>query len=229
MPALKSILSGLESSHLVTFQGFLVHKQIVRDFDKMKQAAALEGIALTIVSAYRDFSRQQLIWNNKFNGIRPVFNDCDVAVDIAVLSDYEKCQAILRFSMLPGASRHHLGTDLDVFDKASVPSDYEIALSQAEYTGEGPFAKLANWLTLNCHKFGFYLPYQYDLGGVAKEPWHISHIATATDLLSTMSCELLCELIEQSEVAGKPTLLAHLPEIYTRFVVNTTSPFADNG
>ena len=159
MSPLKTILSGLDKSHLVTYQGFLIHQAIIADFSNMQAAAMHDGIEIAIVSAYRDFDRQQLIWNNKFNGVRPIFDDYDQCVDCASLDEFEKCLAILRFSMLPGASRHHLGTDLDVFDKQAVASDYTVQLSQAEYSEHGPFAQLANWLKQHAKEFGFYLKF----------------------------------------------------------------------
>ena len=39
-----------------------------------------------------------------------------------------ECDAILLWSALPGASRHHWGTDFDVFDRAAVPPDYRAAV-----------------------------------------------------------------------------------------------------
>ena len=47
-------------------------------------------------------------------------DDAGRAVVLAHLSPLEQLQAILRFSALPGTSRHHWGTDLDVYDAAVI-------------------------------------------------------------------------------------------------------------
>ena len=67
-------------------------------------------------SSFRDFERQQLIWNCKFNGERKVHDDEGNLLDLALLDDWQKAQAILRWSALPGGSRHHWGTEIDIFD-----------------------------------------------------------------------------------------------------------------
>ncbi|WP_350595574.1 M15 family metallopeptidase, partial [Pseudoalteromonas sp. 45-MNA-CIBAN-0466] len=105
--------------------------------------------------------------------------------------DIDKCIAIMLYSALPGASRHHLGTDLDIYDKSAVSDDYVLQLSPNEYQQGGPFAKLSQWLDTHLAEFGFYRPYQYDLGGVAPELWHISHIAQSAQLIRHLTPEVL--------------------------------------
>ncbi|CAM5189250.1 M15 family metallopeptidase [Alishewanella longhuensis] len=79
------------------------------------------------------------------------------------------------YSALPGASRHHWGTELDIYDAAAVPADYQPQLLPAEYASGGPFYKLAWWLECHAAEYGFFLPYKRYQGGVAAEPWHISY------------------------------------------------------
>ena len=128
------------------------------------------------------------------------------------------------YSALPGASRHHLGTDLDVFDKAAVSDDYKLQLTPDEYLQGGPFAPLSNWLDTHLVKFGFYRPYQHDLGGVAPELWHISNIKQSQLLVNTLSEQVLFECIKNSELQGKQAILDNLPAIYKRFVTNVSPP-----
>ncbi|TMP49750.1 M15 family metallopeptidase, partial [Pseudoalteromonas sp. S1612] len=106
-------------------QNHRLHSAIISDFLALQSAVKKAGFDLTIASSYRDFNRQSIIWNNKFLGIRPVFNKQQEVVDLTKLSDIDKCIAIMLYSALPGASRHHLGTDLDVFEKAEVTDDYK--------------------------------------------------------------------------------------------------------
>ena len=100
---------GLTQAHLCDFQGRQIEKTIQRDLEQMIQGARKSGITLSLASTFRDFDRQALIWNNKFNLMRPVFDSHDKPVDMTSLNDAEKCFAIMLFSAMPGASRHHFG------------------------------------------------------------------------------------------------------------------------
>lgn len=213
---------GLSQAHLCDFQGRLIENTIKRDLEQMVSAAKKSGITLTLASTFRDFERQSLIWNNKFNLIRPVFDIHDNPVDMITLNDAEKCFAIMLFSAIPGASRHHFGTDMDVFDASKVADDYQLQLCQAEYSEHGPFCELSSWLANNAEKYGFFLPYKHFNGGVAKEPWHISHIERSEFYMNVHSEQLLVDALKQSKVAGWPTLVDQLDEIYPRFVTNIT-------
>jgi len=165
-----------------------------------------------------------MIWNNKFSGSRPVYNKQQQPVDLTKLTDINKCIAIMRYSALPGASRHHLGTDLDIFDKAAVNDDYKLQLTPNEYEQGGPFAPLSNWLNNNLAKFGFYRPYKHDLDGVAPELWHISHIKQSQLMVDVLSEKILYECINNSELLGKSAILANLPALYKRFISNVSPP-----
>ena len=101
-------------------------------------------------------------------------------VDIHQLDEWSLCKAILRYSALPGTSRHHWGTDFDFYDGA-LPKGYQLQLIEDEYQHHGPCAELAHWMMANAEHYGFYFPYRADLGGVACEPWHISYFAVANN------------------------------------------------
>ena len=79
-------------------------------------------------SSFRDFERQQLIWNGKFSGERKVHDDAGNPLDLALLDDWQKAQAILRWSALPGGSRHHWGTEIDIFDPDLLPQGQSLQL-----------------------------------------------------------------------------------------------------
>ncbi|KAA1160498.1 M15 family metallopeptidase [Pseudoalteromonas distincta] len=221
-------ITGQSDAHLTDIQNHRLHSAIISDFLALQSAAKKAGFDLTIASSFRDFERQSIIWNNKFLGIRPVYNKQQKVVDLTKLNDVDKCIAIMLYSALPGASRHHLGTDLDVFDKAAVSDDYKLQLTPDEYLQGGPFAPLSNWLDTNLVKFGFYRPYQHDLGGVAPELWHISHIKQSQLLVNKLSEQVLFECIKNSELQGKQAILDNLPAIYKRFVTNV-SPHLKEG
>lgn len=217
-------VTGQSDTHLMSLQNHRLHHAIVNDFLALQDGAKTAGFELTIASSFRDFNRQSIIWNNKFCGARAVYNTKQEIVDLNALSDIDKCIAIMRYSALPGASRHHLGTDLDIFDNAAVSSDYQLQLTPSEYEQGGPFSPLSEWLNTHLSEFGFYRPYQVDLGGVAPELWHISHIKQSQLLVSTLSEDALYTCINNSELLGKDTILANMPELYTRFVTNVSAP-----
>ncbi|TMP72481.1 M15 family metallopeptidase [Pseudoalteromonas sp. S1608] len=217
-------ITGQSDAHLVAIQNHYLHTNIVNDFVALQSAAASAGFDLCIASSFRDFNRQSAIWNAKFSNKRVVLNKAQQAVELNSLSDIEKCTAIMLYSALPGASRHHLGTDLDIFDKGAVSDDYELQLTPDEYQHGGPFAELSQWLDTHLAEFGFYRPYQHDLGGVAPELWHISHIAQSEQLMRHLSVEVLHNCIKESDLLGKDAILTHLPALYERFVLNVSPP-----
>ena len=117
--------------------------------------------------------------------------------------------AILTWSALPGASRHHWGTDIDVFDKQKVESSgQKFELVTGEYESDGPCSALAHWLEDNIQNFGFSLPYASYTGGVAREPWHLSYRAIADQIEAFLKSGNKIDVIE-SGISGQPTLGAN--------------------
>lgn len=200
----------------------LLQPQVAEALLLMREEARMEGISIDIVSSYRSVEQQLAIWNAKWRGERPLFNRLSQQVDPMMLSDTEKLHTILAFSALPGASRHHWGTDLDVYDKAAVAAaNHKLALIAQEYQDNGPCAVMAGWLTRNARIFGFEFPYAEDRGGIAAEPWHISHQETAQFAEQALSLETLQAHIATLEIEGKTIILENLESIYHRYVLNS--------
>lgn len=216
------LLLGLAETDLVYLAEYncFLHPQVVEPLHSLSLAAEQAGFSLRVASSFRSFSRQLLIWNNKASGVRPVLDANGQSLDISSLTDREKVFAILRWSALPGASRHHWGTDLDVYDHSRIDSNYLLQLTVAETQGSGPFAKFHHWLSaeLNNNNRGFFRPYQQDIGGIAPEPWHLSYAPVATLYGAHLTEDLLRAQLEVTEIFLKETLLANLSEIYQRFV-----------
>ncbi len=97
-----------------------------------------------------------------------------VQIDAAALTPLERVNAILLWSALPGASRHHWGTEFDLIDGLASASGYRDKLTQQEFAPGGPFAPLAEWLDIHAPRFGFFRPFQGMRSGVQPEPWHFS-------------------------------------------------------
>lgn len=216
-------LTGKVSTHLVdTFVGqksFLVHPQVAQDLLALKDAATQAGFNLCVASGFRDFERQMLIWNRKMAGEATILDSQSQPMDVATLSEREKVLAILRWSALPGASRHHWGTDFDLYDRDSLPQGISLQLEPWEYLTDHQQPFYA-WLKHHLADFGFFFPYQEDKGGVAYEPWHISHRATAQSCLTQLTLEVLQQQIQTSALIGKEVVLDNLESIYNQFITN---------
>jgi LAS superfamily LD-carboxypeptidase LdcB len=201
-----------------------LHYEVVASFLSMRDAAAYDGLDLVARSSFRDFAAQVGIWNRKWNGERPLFDRTGQLLERARLSDSEAVDAILHWSAIPGGSRHHWGSDLDVIDAAAMPADYSVQLVPAEYAADGVFTRLNQWLDANMQSFGFFRPYARDRGGVSPEPWHLSYAPVSMPALESLSLSMIRQVIETSVIAGKPYILARLPEIYTRFMLAIDPP-----
>ena len=160
----------------------LAHEAAAAALYRLMKRAQKAGFKLSIASGYRDYERQLAIFNAKIRGERPVYADSGILLSKQSLGSRDWLHAILRYSALPDTSRHHWGTDFDIWDPTAVPSGYVLQLQPSEYCGDGPFAQLSSWLTtliLQDDAEGFYRPYTGESGGVAPELWHLSHRPTA--------------------------------------------------
>lgn len=214
-------LLGLDESHLILV-GRGPHRLTAATaaaFNDMQVAAAYEGFNLQAASSWRSFERQLAIWNGKWRGERPLLDADNQPLDALQLDDMERLHAILRWSALPGTSRHHWGTDLDIYDPDCLPVGTRLALEPWEYEAGGWFADLGEWLGDHMADFGFFLPYAKPLDaaqGVAYEPWHISFALESAEQRLDPDALALC--LQQADIEGKECILAHLDEILARYV-----------
>lgn len=201
--------------------GCKLQREVVPALRQLVKAAAIHGFEVKVASAYRSFAGQQKIWDGKARGGRTVLDGNERPLDISCLSEWEQVQAILRWSALPGASRHHWGTDFDIYEVSSLPAGYKVQLTQAETQAGGVLAVFYEWLDerLEANQaFGFYRPYAQDRGGVAPEPWHLSFRPLSEPCERALTLAALEQVIEESTIELRSTVLAHLEEIYRRFV-----------
>ena len=219
-------LTGRSATHVVQRDDVraAIHRAALEPFLALKDSAAAAGIELEIASAFRDFAAQVRIWNMKYRGERPLYDAAGNVRDHASLDPSELIEGILCWSALPGASRHHWGTDIDVIDRASMPDGYRYKLVPEEYAAGGVFANLNDWLDANIARFGFFRPYAEYRGGVNPEPWHLSYAPISVPALQLLTPELLAATVGGSEVLGKDEVLARLPDIYRTYVANISVP-----
>lgn len=231
-PASPLTLVGQHDAHLTHDTdedgvGARLHVEALAPFLRLRDAAREAGFDLRVHSAFRSFERQAWIWNRKARGELAVLDSAAQPLDIASLSPRELALAILRWSALPGASRHHWGTDLDVYDAATTPEGYEIQLIPAEVDPGGMHGALHAWLDARIASgtaFGFYRPYDADRGGVAPERWHLSYAPVAMEYLQSLTPALLRQAVADADLMLKDVVLDQLEEIHARFVVNVSAP-----
>ena len=215
-------LTGQEAGHIHFLkQGPGIHREMLPAWLALEQATKEAGFHLAIASGFRDFSRQLSIWNRKFCGELAVKDDNNQILVLENLSEKKCIHAIMRFSALPGASRHHWGTDIDIYADNLLGEGQKLQLEPWEYHAGGPFSELRLWLEHNCREFGFYFPYDTDRGGVAAEPWHLSYAPLANQYRQMFTLELLTRAIAGQDIAGKESILALLPELYQQYIINT--------
>jgi LAS superfamily LD-carboxypeptidase LdcB len=217
------IILGKTTDHLVPFEGtkFSVHKLVVHDLRLLKAAGLEAGYDLQIVSSFRSFERQLAIWNAKARGERPLLDDQGRVLEHSELSPTELMYSILRWSTVPGSSRHHWGTDIDVYDANTQKLD-EVQLIPSECEGNGPAANFHSWLSdqiLRLKSHNFFRPYETDQGGVAPEKWHLSHAPIAQRIGQHFTHSIFRKNILESEILLKDELLKHSIEIFERFVL----------
>lgn len=202
-----------------------MHRDALPAFTAMQEAAREDGVDCQLVSSFRNFDRQAAIWNRKWRGELPLYNEQGELLTHSQLSDDEKLIAILTWSAMPGASRHHWGTDIDVYDKQSVDeAGGQFDLIDSEYCEGGPCYALSGWLDQHAEAFGFYRPFAAYCGGVATEKWHLSYRPVAEKFEALRNPQALFDALSQADIEGKSVVLAQFDQLYPRYVLNQGTP-----
>ncbi len=131
-------------------------KRMIIDFRKAHPKSPV-----WVRSSTRTWHDQRSIWEEKWFGRRPVEGR-----NLSRVRDHrQRALLILRYSSMPGTSRHHWGTDVDFNN-----------LTDGYFTdGEG--RDLYLWLRANAAKYGFHQPYcEGRSSGYEEEKWHWSYL-----------------------------------------------------
>ena len=213
-------LTGRARTHLAELSDPVcaLHVHAVTAFRNLRRAALTAGFDLTPQSSFRGFERQVAIWNGKFSGQRPIYDSSGGALDAAALSPAERVRSILLWSALPGASRHHWGTDVDLIDARAIGPGYRVQLIAAEFAAGGPFAALSAWLEQHASRFGFFRPFRGVLSGVQAEPWHFSFAPIAANARRALTPGLLRAALADAPLLGRDEVLKQLEELHARYV-----------
>lgn len=220
---------GKTTEHIAT-KGTCVgvlHERVVQPFEALKARAIEAGFDLTIISGYRSFTRQLGIWNAKAAGERQVLDDNSSEIDLSALSELETVHAILRWSALPGTSRHHWGTDFDIYDAAAIDENYQVQLIPEETMHGGPFAEMHKWLDEVLPQTDFFRPYAKDCGGTGPERWHLSYKPVADEYAQQSSPETILSALDGVEIALRDCITENIETIFRRYV--SLPPAQDRG
>ncbi|WP_339684479.1 M15 family metallopeptidase [uncultured Nonlabens sp.] len=193
----------------------LLEKETQTAFDLMKTAAAKEGIQLRVVSGYRSFTRQTQIWNRKYKKYESQGLEPDAIFD-----------KIVEYSTVPGTSRHHWGTDIDLIDaNATYSGD---VLVPSKFHGTGPFCKLKDWMEKHSSAYDFEIVYTMNENrtGFKYEPWHYSYVPLSRkryndylkniDLVSFLRSEAIMGMDKISEERIHRYLEEHIKGIHPK-------------
>jgi LAS superfamily LD-carboxypeptidase LdcB len=221
-------LTGRVRSHVleVPESGAVLHPEAAAAFLGLRAKALHNDIDLVAVSSFRSFQQQLAIWNDKFYGRRPLLDRHGSVLDPAGMSADEIVRAILLWSALPGASRHHWGTEIDLIDRAALPPGGRPQLISLEYSPGGVFERLGAWLPRHCEAYGFFLPYDRDRGGVQPEPWHLSFAPLSNAALPALTVAVLAAALATAELAGGTVVRRQLEAIHARYICAVAQPGA---
>lgn len=184
-PSERSDFSKIDRKY-TTKTGIYMRTEAYYAFIDMYSAAKADGVELTIISATRNFNSQKAIWESKWNGQRKV-NGMNLAEEVD--DPVERAYQILLYSSMPGTSRHHWGTDIDM---NSLENSYFAS-------GEG--LNVYEWLTANAADYGFYLVYtakgESRPNGYEEEKWHWTYLPLSWEMLQQYT-----NLITHSDISG---------------------------
>ncbi len=207
-------------------RGVLIHPDVLDAFQLLRSDAGKEGFDLRIHSGFRSFDGQLTIWNRKVRGELAVLDDHSKKIPVDTVHKKDLLFYILRWSALPGASRHHWGTEIDYYEFNGCAAGRKIDLIPEEYRDSGPCARADRWLN-SCiaekKAHSFFKPYARDRGGVHPEPWHLSWAPLADHCQNALKADLLLAKLQASPILLKEFIVDAYPEIWNRFVINVES------
>ena len=179
--------------------------EVAKQFELMKSEAQKAGFKIHVVSSYRNYTYQNGIWERKYKA--------NQAKKIAAKQNIDK---IIEYSTIPGTSRHHWGTDLDIIDATKgIPSD---PLNEKHFNVGGSMHKFKLWLDENASKYGFYLVYTDNINrkGFKYEPWHFTYKAISKPMLDEYKKLNIKKVLQENKLLGSDNFTDDFIEKYTK-------------
>ncbi len=159
---------------------YKLQKEVYIALNKMIKSAGKQGVKIHVVSAYRNFDHQNKLWKRKYNNL--------------ISKGFSSKNAVLKvmeYTAIPGTSRHHWGTDIDISNGSPKLSHY----NKSNYT---------KWLNENAHKYGFYRSYTKNQlrAGYKYESWHFSYRKIAKPMLTQFINKNCLQSLKKRNIAG---------------------------
>lgn len=136
------------------------------------------GLSISLFSDNRTAAEQRSIWAGKraSAGAMAAERGCTLAPSGAA-RERSIATCILKYNSMPGSSRHHWGSDVDINS------------AENSYWNGATGKKIKTWLDANAEKYGFCQPYAGKAAGLRKagyndEAWHWSYMPFAADMLT---------------------------------------------
>lgn len=146
-------LGDYKPHDLVQFKGIWVAKRIVKDLQRLLDAANEEGLTLKVVSGYRSYEMQI----NTFDR----WTENELKKDPQLTREQAQTRAN-RYSARPGHSEHQLGTTVDIL---SAENGYKFSKDKK--------LKFVEWIEKNARKYNFKISYPEGHPEYDYEPWHV--------------------------------------------------------
>ena len=186
-------------------KGYRLQKKAYQAFLEMNYEARKHGMNIRVVSSYRSFNHQNLIWTRKYKRYRAQKFSSQGAV-----------QRNIRYTAIPGSSRHHWGTEIDVVNGSIKTSRYP--LSTKNFHGYGIYKSFREWMDSNAHKYGYYQVYtnDYTRRGFKYEPWHYSFAELGKPMLKEYRERGVEDRLKYQELLGRRYFTDNFIEKYTK-------------
>lgn len=139
--------------------GYRGDARVKKAVNNMIDAAAKDGITLTICSGYRTKATSASLYKKE---VQSFINKG--------YSQKEAEKEAARWVAPPGTSEHHTGLAFDIVTPSYQALDHGFADTKA-----------AKWMKKNCAKYGLILRYPKDkqkVTGITFEPWHFRYVGT---------------------------------------------------
>ena len=199
----KETLIGKSNPTLTSGKEYKLLPEVAIALEKMKEDAKKAGFDICVISSYRGYNYQNTIWERKFK-----------ANKAAGLSDIKNIEKIIEYSTIPGTSRHHWGTDIDIIDmKKGIPLN---PLSEKHFNEGGQMRKFKLWLDENAHKYGFYLVYTNvpKRKGFKYEPWHFTYKPISDKMMTDYKKLDLKKILQENKLMGSDSFTNEFIEKY---------------
>jgi len=178
---------------------YFLLQEVAEAYQAMHRAAFEAGLTLCLVSAFRSFARQKVIWERKWLG-----KHLNSLLELSAwqsMPPAARVQKILNYTAAPGCSRHHWGTDLDLCSVAP------------EYFQTSPGHEIQIWLRQHASQFGFFEVYSEGrVSGHDAEPWHFSYLPLSNQVLQAFKENVTLQHLP--DFSGSHLLPTNYLEVY---------------